>query len=67
MSTDTLPRLVGLNYIEWLGQPGEYVLRETISRADRARMARIAKRNGCTLRSQRTASGFRVTIWPGVL
>lgn len=62
---DTMRRLVGLNYVEWLGEPGEYVLRETVNSADRARMARLAKRAGCVFRSSRDHSGLLIDIRRG--
>ena len=65
--TDVLRRRVGLNYLEWLAEPGEYIVAESLSKADRARLARLTRKAGNTFRSSRTVDGVLVTIWKGVL
>ena len=61
-ATEVLRRLVDLNDVDWLGEPGLYVLRESLSAADRSRMSRIARRAGCILRSSRDHSGLLVDV-----
>lgn len=62
MSTATdLRRLVDLNMVEWLAEPGEYVVRGGY-RSDVARMRRIAKRHGRIVRSTWDAGRLLVDI-----
>lgn len=46
----TARRAVDTNDLTWLSIPGEYVTRDC-ARSDRARLSRIARRNGLTFRS----------------
>jgi hypothetical protein len=69
ITRDTIRRRVDLNYIEWLTEPGEYTMPSRgVGRADRARMGRIARKGGCTFRSNLDGAGnLLITIWKGVL
>lgn len=64
--TETIPRRVGLNDLDWLAEPGEYRIAESMSDADRARLQRHGRKVGNTVRTSRDTGFLRVTVWKGL-
>lgn len=62
-----IPQVVTVNDLDWLAVPGEYVIRESVDRADRARLQRLARKQGNTVRTSRDSGRLLVTVWKGLL